>query len=59
MQLKLSDEGLSNDPPAKENPYKSFYTQIGSARPIRGKNFRTPIVKINLQWNALKTISQK
>jgi hypothetical protein len=28
LQVKIVlDIGLSNDPPTKENPYKSFYTQ--------------------------------
>jgi len=54
MSFNIAD-CLSNDPPSKENPYKSFYTQIGSARPIRGKNNRTPIVKVDLQWNKLQT----
>ena len=49
--LLFSDDLLSNDPPNKENPYKSYFTQIGSARPIRGLNFRTPIVRIKMDWD--------
>ena len=57
--IHFADELLSNDPPNKENPYKSFFTQIGSARPIRGLNFRTPIVRISMDWAAVKISSEK
>ena len=40
------DDLVSNDPPKKENPLKSFFVPIGSARPIRGQNYRTPIIRI-------------
>ena len=28
FSFDFSEECLSNDPPNKENPYKSFYTQV-------------------------------
>ena len=42
----MIDDLISNDPPNKENPLKSFFVQIGSARPMRGQNYRTPIMRI-------------
>ena len=42
----LLDDTVSNDPPNKENPHKSFFVQIGSARPMRGQNYRTPILRV-------------
>ena len=42
----MIDDLISNDPPNKENPLKSFFVQIGSARPMRGQNYRTPIIRI-------------
>jgi hypothetical protein len=59
IQYYFVDELLSNDPPNKENPYKSFFTQIGSARPIRGANFRTPIMKLSMDWTLVKISSEK
>ena len=55
----VSGELLSNDPPTKENPYKSFFTPIGSARPIRGLNYRTPILRIHMDWDSVKVDSEK
>ena len=55
----FSGELLSNDPPTKENPYKSFFSPIGSARPIRGLNYRTPILKIHMDWDLVKVESEK
>ena len=54
----FGNELLSNDPPSKDNPYKSFFTQIASARPIRGLNYRTPIMRISMDWNAVKISSE-
>ena len=56
---QIGTELLSNDPPSKENPYKSFFTQIGSARPIRGLNYRTPMVKIQMDWSSVSISSEK
>ena len=53
------DELVSNDPPSKENPYKSYFTLIASARPIRGFNYRTPIIRINVDWDSVKISSEK
>ena len=57
--LAFSDELISNDPPNKDNPFKSYFTQIGSARPIRGLNFRTPIMRIKMHWESVKISSEK
>ena len=46
-------ELVSNDPPNKENPYKSYFTTIASARPIRGLNYRTPIIRVHIDWNSV------
>ena len=51
----LLDDLVSNDPPNKENPLKSFFVQIGSARPMRGQNFRTPIIRILPLLDELET----
>lgn len=59
VMYHLGNDLLSNDPPNKENPYKSFFTQIGSARPIRGLNFRTPTVRIKMDWAEVKISSEK
>ena len=53
------DELVSNDPPNKENPYKSYFTVISSARPIRGLNYRTPIIRIGVDWENVKISSEK
>ena len=53
------DELLSNDPPGKDNPYKSFFTQIASARPIRGLNFRTPVIRLLVDWESVQISSDK
>ena len=49
------DDLVSNDPPNKENPLKSFFVQIGSARPMRGQNYRTPIIRVLPLIDELKT----
>ena len=49
------DDSISNDPPNKENPHKSFFVQIGSARPMRGQNYRTPILRIVPSLDELET----
>ena len=46
-------ELVSNDPPNKENPYKSYFTTIASARPIRGLNYRTPIIRVHIDWDSV------
>lgn len=58
VMYHFGNELLSNDPPSKDNPYKSFFTQIASARPIRGLNYRTPIMRINMDWNSVKISSE-
>ena len=53
--LIITDETLSNDPPSKDNEHKSFFTQIGSIRPMRGQNYKTPMIKISPIWDELET----
>ena len=55
ISFVLLDELISNDPPNKENTYKSFFAQIGSARPMRGQNYRTPILRIQPILGGLET----
>lgn len=59
VMYHFGNELLSNDPPNKDNPYKSFFTQIASARPIRGQNFRTPIMRITMDWSRTERKSEK
>ena len=59
VMYHFGNELLSNDPPNKDNPYKSFFTQIASARPIRGLNFRTPIMRMKMLWQSVKINSEK
>ena len=55
ISFMLLDELISNDPPNQENPHKSFFVQIGSARPMRGQNYRTPILRIQPTLGGLET----
>lgn len=50
------NDSVGNDPPSKVNPMKAWFAQIGSCRPIRGQNYRTPMMRINLDW-AKKEVS--
>ncbi len=57
--LLLAGESFSNDPPSKENPYKTWTVPVASARPIRGQNYRTPILKITMDWAKLSIKSSQ
>lgn len=47
---QIGTDCVSNDPPNKENPYKSWIVPIGSARPIRGATYRTAVMRLSLDW---------
>ena len=50
----MGSECFSNDPPTKGNPYKSWFTTIGSARPIRGINFTTVVMRLEMDWSQMQ-----
>jgi len=48
---QFGDECLSNDPPnAKEEGYKQWAAQFGSARPLRGLLYRTLLMQVEPEW---------
>lgn len=53
VAYQIGSESFSNDPPTKGNPYKSWFTTIGSARPIRGINFRTVVMRLEMDWSQM------
>jgi len=55
VMYHFGNETLSNDPPSKENVHKSVFTQIGSVRPMRGQNYKTPMIRINPLWDQVVT----
>ena len=54
MAYQIGSECFSNDPPTKGNPYKSWFATIGSARPIRGINFRTVVMRLEMDWSQMR-----
>ncbi len=50
----MGSESIGNDPPSKENGYKSWIVSVGSARPIRGQQYRTPILKVTMDWESMQ-----
>ncbi len=54
LLYQIGSDCISNDPPNKENAYKSWWALIGSARPVRTANYRTLILKMTLDWDAVE-----
>ena len=54
VAYQIGSECFSNDPPTKGNPYKSWFTTIGSARPIRGINFTTVVMRLEMDWSQMQ-----
>ncbi len=54
VTYQIGSDSISNDPPNKGNPYKPWYSTIGSARPIRGTSFRTVVMRLQLDWTQME-----
>ena len=52
-------ESFGNDPPNKDNNYKSWMSSVMSVRPIRGQNYRTPILRVTADWEQMKIDSSE
>jgi len=55
VMYHYGNETLSNDPPSKEDELKSYFTPIGSLRPMRGQHYKTPMIRIHPLWDEMTT----